>query len=629
MIKLESIEKYKKKRLEEWEKRSNNFNLKEFVTNLYDIHNESQKLYMGKIILNEKEEFIYHYSKYQFILYLDTRKEFQNKIKNDKDIIEIPIIGKNIIPEYCISIKNIFINILLNIIKIDIDIEDIAFEIKNIFINNKVYFNFLFDYLIPTKFSDNYEYKFNKLLFDIAHFFFPWEKIFDTQNITQEETNNILEKLELFKSFGLLGEKINLFLNDDDLIDNCEFLFNILEIMLQVDLKKRNTILFDNMIGMCIPFELKEAKEKLSEMKKSIYSGLLIDNIKVSKFNIEQLTENSNIIIKSKNGREITIKANELNWYLGRNLIKYFDSDNFMICFSYKSSLNKNYLKLNQDINDNFKNLFKKMIQSPVTREVMSEDAEAKQFEYPFLKEDIFEECINCIHYIPFPVSSLYGYTDKNSFKTFIYINISVDDIRKAFTEFDNLLKTKTHEFKHLSRIYFRLFKSSISLSTPKTNKDNKKHLGLIQNKLENMKNKIQNIKNSYEQRTISFPEISGMDYGDIFEVFLTGDKSTKFFLANSIFCLKDTSWNLTIDNFICNYNSSITAKEVMIQKNKKNWPFITSILDYFNFQSNSYYKNEITYKDANNKNNPEDNSNIYDNICFDKETYSHCNFPK
>ena len=630
LIKLESIEKYKKKKLEEWDKRSDDFNLKEFVTNIYDIHNESQKIYMETIIFHEKEEFISHYSKYQFILDINTRKEFQNKFKNDEDIMKTPIISKNIIPENCISIRNIFTNILLNIFSLNINYENIASEIKNIFIDNKVYFNFLFDYLIPTRFSDNYEYKYNKLLLDIAHIFFPWENILDNQNFTTEEIDNIFDRFELFKSLELFGKKINLFLNDDDLIDNCEFLFNILEILLQVESEKRNMILFDNMIGMCIPFEIEVAKSKLLDMKKSILNGLYIDNINILDYDIEQLTKDSNITIKTKKGRkQITIKANELNWYLGDKLIKYFHTDNFMICFSYKSSLNKNYLKLKQDLNDNFKALFKRMIQSPITKDAMSQDSEAKQFEYPFLKEDIFEECINCIHYVPFPVSSFYGYTDKNSFKTYIYINISVDNTIKVFTEFDNLLKTKAHEFKHLSRIYFHLFKRSISLNTPKTNKNNKKDLALIGENLEKMEKKIKNIKEVYKTRTISFPETNEMDYGDIFELFLTGVKSTKFFLANSIFCLKETSWNLTIEQFANNYNNSIAAQKILIQKNKKNWPFITSVLENFNIKSNAYYINEITYKDAYKKDNPKDNSDVYENECLDKETYSHYNFPK
>ena len=58
LTKLESIQKYKEKRLKEWDDRSNSltFNLKEFVVNLYDIHNDSQKLYIKTIINEDKKE---------------------------------------------------------------------------------------------------------------------------------------------------------------------------------------------------------------------------------------------------------------------------------------------------------------------------------------------------------------------------------------------------------------------------------------------------------------------------------------------------------------------------------------------------------------------------------------------
>ena len=63
--------------------------LKKFVKEEYDIHNDSQKLYMENLIMNNKEEFIVHYSKYQFVLNLDTRKKFQSKIKGDNLFLQI------------------------------------------------------------------------------------------------------------------------------------------------------------------------------------------------------------------------------------------------------------------------------------------------------------------------------------------------------------------------------------------------------------------------------------------------------------------------------------------------------------------------------------------------------------
>ena len=44
------------------------------------------------------------------------------------------------------------------------------------------------------------------------------------------------------------------------------------------------------------------------------------------------------------------------------------------------------------------------------------------------------------------------------------------------------------------------------------------------------------------------------MDYGDIFEIFFVGDKSSSFFLANSFFFLKEKSWDLEPKIFMKNY---------------------------------------------------------------------------
>ena len=56
--------------------------MKQFVNEEHDIHNDSQKLYMEYLIENNKDEFIIHYSKYQFVLNLDTKKKnFKGKSK--------------------------------------------------------------------------------------------------------------------------------------------------------------------------------------------------------------------------------------------------------------------------------------------------------------------------------------------------------------------------------------------------------------------------------------------------------------------------------------------------------------------------------------------------------------------
>ena len=73
--------------------------MKKFVNEEYDIHNDSQKLYMEYLIENNKDEFITHYSKYQFVLNLDTRKEFQRKIQDDEQLMKILMIRNSFIPD--------------------------------------------------------------------------------------------------------------------------------------------------------------------------------------------------------------------------------------------------------------------------------------------------------------------------------------------------------------------------------------------------------------------------------------------------------------------------------------------------------------------------------------------------
>ena len=69
-IKIESIKKYKAKKLNEWEENKSNalFDLKQFIIKEYDIHDDSHFKYLSKIYnKNYINEFIEHYSKYQFV----------------------------------------------------------------------------------------------------------------------------------------------------------------------------------------------------------------------------------------------------------------------------------------------------------------------------------------------------------------------------------------------------------------------------------------------------------------------------------------------------------------------------------------------------------------------------------
>jgi len=398
-----------------------------------------------------------------------------------------------------------------------------------------------------------------------------------------------------------------------------------MEMMYQVEFSKRNIPNFHLIKTICYPFNFNDAKNIVKVMSKKLISGIFIDDILINKYDSEQFTENSKVTLKSHDGRQITVNPNEINWDLGINLVSYFDSSNFMICFKFKSCLKYNYLKIDKNISENFTDLFKKMIKSQIIKEAMTKDNEAKQFNYPYDNDDIITECLDSIKFVPFPFTGLYRFTDKKSFNIYIYSNFPEKSIKNIFTEYDNILKTCAHEFKHITRVYYHLFNHSITLNTPKTTL---KKGALIKEYSNLMKNRITDISSIYKQRKISYNEYTELDYGDIFELFFIGDKATKFFLANSIFCLKESSWNSNPNNFLKEYLKSINKDIIYIQKRIRN-PLISSVLEYFKFESGKSFVNEVTYKDTSKLNKNENNSGIYDNVFTDKETISHCKFTK
>ena len=157
-----------------------------------------------------KKEFISHYEKYQFILKIEDRKKIETKIVQDSELMNKPVIYYNILGGLFSSIKEILIKILDNIVSIDDDNIDITDTLKYIFIKNHAYFENLFDFLIPTKFSDTVEYKFNKLILDVAHFFFPWKGILVNESFNKEEKDLISKRFILFKNLNYFINTINL-----------------------------------------------------------------------------------------------------------------------------------------------------------------------------------------------------------------------------------------------------------------------------------------------------------------------------------------------------------------------------------------------------------------------------------
>ena len=626
IIILDAIKNYKNKKIEEYTKRNESFNYKDFLKNQYDIHNDSQREYlMNAITTDHITEFENHYKKYQFVLDIETRKELQN-LYNQKKINKesIPdIIKKNFLPQDLPSIKTLLTKVLVSINELDPEEKELSKLIINSFSQNHIYFIDSFNYLIPTRYSEKNSYKYNKLLFDIAFYFLPYKGIFSTINIINEEI--ISEKLKMFKELDKFIQNINSITNDDEFINKCDYLFNCLEIIMTVPENKRNKMLFHNIINMCLPFSLEIAKNLLNKIRKN--SDILVNDIPLLKFDIEKLNENSYITLKDSK-KSFKVKANGINWYLDEYLMYYFSTDEFILCFSYNSCLDKNYI-MDNTIYPCYKNLFKLMIKSNIIKEAMMQDEEAKQFDYPFQNDEIFEECCETIHYLPIPAFSVYGLTDKNSYNIYINPIISTLDFQNILTSFDNKLKTQSHEFKHATRIYYHLFNNKIKICTPKPynkiiNDDN----------LKKLKEKIDIVKDAFKVKNNKpYPKLNNLDYGDIFELNLFGITCSQFYLSSCILCLKENTWtNIEKNNkFFEDYIKSIKSDYIKIIKNNQNFPFISSIMNYFSIISGNIYYNELSLKSLcktkESNENEQDDKNTYENICSIIEKTSHYYF--
>ena len=142
-----------------------------------------------------------------------------------------------------------------------------------------------------------------------------------------------------------------------------------------------------------------------------------------------------------------------------------------MLYFRFPKLSEINYLFLDENIKSNYQNLFKKIIKSQLMKDVMNVDNEAKQFEYPFDNDLLYNEIEKICYYVVFPVENYSGISDRVSFN--IYINSVINPInyKQLFIDIDHITKAKFHKFIHTSRVYFCIHNSEIKLNTPKFSK--------------------------------------------------------------------------------------------------------------------------------------------------------------
>lgn len=544
-----------------------------------DVDQEYIYLFLENLLKSDTKEFYRLYSKEQFKLALTDRLKLQSKFQNNSDIPKI--ISNNIITHD--NIKKIYINILSNINEVINDIIDIQ-QIKDIFINNKVYFEEEIDFKVPNK-HGSIELKYYSLLSDIFYYF-------DNNLICLES------KIEVFFCLEPFIKEMEK-LENDELICCSNLLINILYMFL--DNKNIDLSLFNKIAKSCLPFDIDIANNTLKKFVGR--AKIKINGVLLNKTNC-LLKDGTEIITfeQEKMKKKIETQAKNINWYLGNSLFLEFLSDSFMLCVRYPFNTNFNYFLMDQDIKNSVENFFQLIISSPSMKQAMIIDRESSQFKYLFDNKEILKEFENNTHYVVLPFENYFGFTDKKSMD--IYINILIKyntNFILTLTRFELFFISKAHEFKHASSIYLRLFNNKINIKTPtKSLKKFKAERSYIKKIFYNSKEKLIKATINCSKNSQEFKE-EFSEYGDLLEISLFGQKLNKIFLKTIIFCLTESSWKLSPTDFYYEYSCNMNKTKSENIKELCNGNFLNKLYQYFDFQDkDKYYENLLISKSTN-----------------------------
>ena len=555
---------------------SGKINLETYINKVDTAHEEIFK-FLNQIFENDINKFFKIYENEFFKLTLEQRFELQKKFQERKGIVIPNSIKKNIINET--NIEKIFINILKELITI----EDITIEnIEKVFLNNNVYLEKEIDIKIPNKYGTK-ELKYYSLLNDLLFYF--------------RNTNIELDKL--FSVFFILGSFINqMDENDEFLISKSNYLINILYMYLEN--KNIDLIYFHQIVETCLPFNEEVANKSLQELKneKNLVK-FFINKIPINDYK-GNITGNEVILIESPKIKIETLSKN-INWNIGSKFYSNFLSEDFPLCINYPENCKYNCFTMGEmgTLVDDF---FNHMIKSAPMKQAMIIDTESSKYKYLFNNKKILNEFKENTHLVPLPFKNYFGFTDKKSFD--IYINVSYktdNEFIKVLKKYNIFFITKSHEFKHGSRIYLRIYDDKIKLKTPtkdiKKYKGFRKYLGEIFDNTQKNLNILFSVANPKEAKKRK----SKVDeYGDILELSLFGYKYDELFLKSVIFCLSESSWNLSPEEFYHNFSIKMmnNANEKLVDLCKEG--FLKNLLNYYNStKKEESYGNLMLSKDS------------------------------
>jgi hypothetical protein len=551
------------------------------------INAESNYELLTKLVIIDFDLFLKYYSKYQFTLEIRQRKEIQKLIKDFK---LNSMIKNNFIKSDLKSIRELFLKVCDLIINIKLNEKDCLKKLKNEIISIGVFIEDDLDFLFPVNFG-NIELKFNKLIIDVLFFIFG-KNMGKINSLENNKKDLIKTKISLFKKMKLFFQKSGLY-DDETLFKISDYLINCYYIYFEVDDSLKNFDNLEKIITCCLPFELDTAVNFIEKYKYFSYDiEFKIENITLNKYYTSNLTKDSKIKL-SFDKKIIEVKAEDVNWNLKHNMFfQLLKSDNFTFCFRFPKLSEINYIYINNDIRNNYKALFRKILKSKIMEQCMNIDSDTNNFNYPFNDDNIIQELEDHTLFVPFPAKKFYGYSDKKSFTIFLNSYINTSDLKSIFIDFDNLLKSEFHEIKNIYRLYMHINDSKISLRTPEIKRKTLLTNEFLKNNLPLLNENKNNLEEIYKEKLISKNENDSLDYGDILEFAMNGDKQEIFFIKGSLFCLTEKNWEKEPKEFFELYFKACKEKKFKLNPTKDDL-FIKSIMKFFNLKRNVEIINE------------------------------------
>ena len=360
--------------------------------------------------------------------------------------------------------------------------------------------------------------------------------------------------------------------DNDIILKKIEFIFYSL---LFTD-KHYNSIL-DNYAN-CLFYDNDERNEKLKNNIKSHVPIKLRDPLKLK----ELVNINLDCEFKNRNNKIICDNS------------KYY---------KFPSLLHQNIIESNNNIFQLFKDFLKYIYNSQILKDIFYLTPEFNDFKYPLEDQEIFDEMMENIIFIPFKSAVLHGYTQKQFSRVIIAISLSKEDfyrneISKIINDLSSILNTLIHEqFKHYIKglIFYNSFRFKIT-----------KRIDSDLSAYEQDKTFMEKIRFIYLSQDPEIYKSPIIDGGFRAEIYLYGQILSKIYFSQAYDMFKFSTWKLSIEEHLQKFNQNnqeIKEKDkLIIIENLKNdldtCDFIKNILQEINvcLECNGVLKFDLSF---------------------------------